>query len=198
MASLTKSEPIKHAMPLPQIWRGQEAAAIGREAEGPVEQVAALVDSIMRIRWRISGVDEADDSSCAGFTGQRGIRRIIPNSQDDDPASVAASQVDDGAAVATAAERRRRIRDVEVKLANLVASIEAGIDPTMIAPQIAARTAERDELQSELRTLTSAKRASGQQIQDEINFFGGIAPMLAKATPGELLEIYSSMQFQLI
>lgn len=49
----------------------------------------------------------------------------------------------------------------------------------MIAPQIASRTAERSELQSRLRTLTSAKRASGQQIQDEVNFFGGIAPMLA-------------------
>lgn len=44
----------------------------------------------------------------------------------------------------------------------------------------------------------STKRASAQQIQDEINFFGGIAPMLAKATPGELLDIYSSMQLRLI
>ena len=106
-----------------------------------------------------------------------------------DPASLAASQDDAGAAAATAAELRRRIRDVEVKIANLVASIDAGIDPIMIAPRIAARTAERDELQSRLRTLTSAKRASDQQIQDEVNFFGGIAPMLARATPGELLEI---------
>lgn len=97
-----------------------------------------------------------------------------------------------------AADLHWRIREVETKLANLVASIEAGIDPTISAPQMAARTAERKELQSRLRTLESAKRASAQQIQDEINFFGGIAPMLAKATPGELLDIYSSMQLQLI
>jgi len=115
-----------------------------------------------------------------------------------DPAALAAGQDDDGAAAATAAELRRRIREGEAKLANLVASIEAGIDPTMIAPQMAARTAERNGLQSRLRQLLNAKRASAKQVEDEINFFGGIAPMLAKATPAELLDIYNSMQLKLI
>ena len=114
------------------------------------------------------------------------------------PAALAAGQGDDGAAAATAAELRRRIREVETKLANLVASIEAGIDPTMIAPQMSARTAERSELQSRLHQLLNAKRASAKQLEDEINFFGGIAPMLAQATPGELLEIYGSMQLKLV
>jgi hypothetical protein len=168
---------------------GPEAAAMGREAEGPVEQVVALVDCIMRIRWRINGVDEADDFVVRRIHRTTRDPQGMQNSQNHDPASLAASQDDEGGAAATAAELRRRIRDVEVKIANLVASIEAGIDPMMIAPPIAARTAERNELQSRLRTPTSAKRASGQQIQDEVNFFGGIAPMLARATPGELLEI---------
>lgn len=115
-----------------------------------------------------------------------------------DPAALAAGQDDDGAAAASAGELRRRIREVEAKLANLVASIEAGIDPTIIAPQMAARTAERNELQSRLRQILNAKRASARQVEDEINFFGGIAPMLANATPGELLEIYNAMQLKLI
>ena len=67
----------------------------------------------------------------------------------------------------------------------------------MIAPQIAARTAERNELQSRLRQMLTAKRASAKQIEEEINFFGGVAPMLAKATPRELLDIYSSMRLRL-
>ena len=99
-----------------------------------------------------------------------------------DPAILAAGQDDDGAVAAAATELQRRVRQVESKLANLVASIEAGIDPTVIAPQIAARTAERNELQSRLRQMLTAKRASAKQIEEEINFFGGVAPMLAKAT----------------
>lgn len=51
---------------------------------------------------------------------------------------------------------------MEAKLANLVASIEAGIDPTIIAPQMAARTAERNELQSRPRQILNAKRASAK------------------------------------
>jgi len=51
---------------------------------------------------------------------------------------------------------------VEAKLANLVASIEAGIDPTIIAPPMAARTAERNELQSRPRQILNAKRASAK------------------------------------
>ncbi len=114
-----------------------------------------------------------------------------------DPAILAAGQDDDGAVAAAATELQRRVRQVESKLANLVASIEAGIDPTVIAPQIAARTAERNELQSRLRQMLTAKRASAKQIEEEINFFGGVAPMLAKATPRELLDIYSSMRLRL-
>src|SRR6478735_7298531 len=72
------------------------------------------------------------------------------------PASLAGGQGNDGATAATAADLRRRIREVEAKLANLVASIEAGIDPAMIAPQMASRTAERNELQSRLRQLLTA------------------------------------------
>lgn len=70
-----------------------------------------------------------------------------------DPSSLASGQDDDGAAAAATPDLRRRIREVEAKLANLVASIKAGIDPPIIAPQIAARTADRNELQSRLRTL---------------------------------------------
>lgn len=107
-----------------------------------------------------------------------------------DPAVLAAGQDDDAAAAASAHELRRRIREVESKLANLVASIESGIDPAFLAPQIAARTAERNELQSRLRRILKANRASAWRVADEINFFGGIVPMVARATPGELLEIF--------
>ncbi len=95
------------------------------------------------------------------------------------------------------ADLRRRIWHVESKLANLVASIEAGIDPTVIAPQIATRTAEKTELQSRLRQILAGHRASARQIEDDIDFFGGVERMLARATPRELLDIYHSMQLRL-
>jgi hypothetical protein len=77
---------------------------------------------------------------------------------------------------------------VETKLANLVASIEAGIDPTIIAPQVAARTTERNELQSRLRTH-EREAGVGPADPGRDQFRQWNRPDADQGDPGELLDI---------
>ena len=97
------------------------------------------------------------------------------------PRSSAAGQAGDPGHAARLAGLRNELRDTKTKITKLIASIEAGIDPALIAPQIATRLAERDRLERQIAAMNVQQGMSPAEIEAVAQELDGLAKILALA-----------------
>jgi site-specific DNA recombinase len=115
-----------------------------------------------------------------------------------DPEVLAGGQAADPAHVARLAGLRAELRDTKSKISKLIASIEAGIDPALIAPQIAARQGEKGRIERQIAAMNTEHGMSPAEIEVVAQEMGGLAKVLSLAAAEERLEVYESLQIKMV
>lgn len=115
-----------------------------------------------------------------------------------DPETLAAGQAGDPSHTARVAGLRADLRDTKTKIAKLIASIEAGIDPALIAPQIATRQAEKNRLERQIAAMNVEHGMSPAEIKAVAQELGGLAEVLTLAEAEERLDVYESLQIKMV
>ncbi len=113
-----------------------------------------------------------------------------------DPAWLAESQTADPGATARTAGLRSQVSDLDAKISHLIAAIEAGGDPKLLAEQVSRRVAERDALRAR-QALQGANQLTEAQIAALMQELGGLAEALKEATPKERGAIYGALDLRL-
>ena len=108
-----------------------------------------------------------------------------------------ATEQDDLAQGSRAASLWTRIRDLDRKIASLVAAVESGAEITALTDQLAKRSAERAGLQARLRGENSAERLTVEEMEKALADLGGIAEILPKAAPALKAKLYVSLGVRL-
>lgn len=90
------------------------------------------------------------------------------------------------------------MRETKIKISKLIASIEAGIDPVVLAPQIATRQAEKDRIERQIAAMNVEHGLSAAEIEAVANELGGLAKILELAQAQERLDVYASLQIKMI
>ena len=91
-----------------------------------------------------------------------------------DPDVLAAGQAGDPGHVGRVAGLRNEPRDTQIEITKLIAFIGAGIDPALIAPQIATRRAERDRLERQIAAMNVEQGMSPAEIEAVDHELGGL------------------------
>ncbi len=115
-----------------------------------------------------------------------------------DPEVLAAGRAGDAGLAARLAGLRAELRDTKTKISKLIASIEAGIDPALIAPQIATRQAEKDRLERQIAAMNVEHGMSPAEIEAMAQEMGGLAKVLTLAEVEERLDVYESLQIKMV
>jgi hypothetical protein len=110
---------------------------------------------------------------------------------------LARGQVEDDSASAAKAGVQAELREVDCKIENLVAAVEAGGDPGALTEQLAKRTAERDALRARLAAAVAPSALKPKEIARLVEELGGISSILQEATPEERSAAYAALGLQL-
>jgi len=93
---------------------------------------------------------------------------------------------------------RNELRDTKTKITKLIASIEAGIDPALIAPQIATRLAERDRLERQIAAMNVEQGMTPAEIEAVDHELGGLRQDPRARGAQERLDVYESLQIKIV
>lgn len=115
-----------------------------------------------------------------------------------DPEVLAAGQAGDPGLAARLAGLRAELRETKIKISKLITSIEAGIDPAVLAPQIATRQAEKDRIERQIAAMNVEHGMSAAEIEAVANELGGLARILELAQAQERLDVYESLQIKMV
>ena len=108
------------------------------------------------------------------------------------------SQLGDPAAAARRAGMLAQLRDIDRKIANLVAAIESGRDPSVLLDQLARRNAEREALKTRLAVGAGASLLTTDQVDVLLRTLGGIGQVLREASPQERADAYSALGVRMV
>ena len=93
------------------------------------------------------------------------------------------SRLGDPAAAARRAGMLAQLRDLDHKIANLVAAIGLGRDPSVLLDQLARRNAEREALKARLAVGAGASLLTTDQVDVLLRTLGGIGQVLRRGQP---------------
>ena len=115
-----------------------------------------------------------------------------------DPDWIASAAGPDAAEVARADVLREKLAAVEAKITNLVAAVEgADSAPEVLIDQLSARTHERDKLKGELARLAARRAIAAEEVEELIDYVGGLASALREATDEEKADLYQELGLDL-
>lgn len=115
-----------------------------------------------------------------------------------DPDWIASAAGPDAAEVARTDALRGKLAELEQKITNLVAAVEgAEAPPDVLIQELSERSVERDRLKGEIARLTARESLAAEEVQELIDYVGGLASALADATDDEKGELYEELGLDL-
>ena len=108
------------------------------------------------------------------------------------------SRLGDPAAAARRAGMLAQLRDLDHKIANLVAAIGSGRDPSVLLDQLARRNAEREALKARLAVGAGASSLTTDQVDVLLRTLGGIGQVLRGASPQERADTYAALGIRMV
>ena len=114
-----------------------------------------------------------------------------------DPEWLASSQTADPVTAARHAGLRAQLGEVDRKIAHLMDAIESGGDAALLMGQLAKRNAEREALKVRIATAAGPSALKPSEVAALLRELGGMATVLANASPEGRSEIYAALGVQI-
>ncbi|WP_157987788.1 hypothetical protein [Jiangella endophytica] len=115
-----------------------------------------------------------------------------------DPAWIASAASPDAAEIARLESSREKLATLERKIVNLVAAVEGAEDaPELLIQKLSARSHERDRLKSEIARLTARQTIAAEEVEELIDYVGGLPAALREATDEEKADLYEGLGLDL-
>jgi hypothetical protein len=89
-----------------------------------------------------------------------------------------------------------RIADLDKKIAQYRASLDAGRDPAVIGPWIAETQAQKVAARAEIRSATGQRRMTRDEIAAIVTALGDLVQVIRNADPADKAHLYAQLVLQ--